>query len=275
MGGSSVLRIEGRALVGVQGSPVRSRPASPTPALVRVGIDAAITANHHVCVRAVDADGTVSNTRFMVPPTLAGLRTLGQRLSGYPGVVAVAEPTSMTWLPLALALQDCGGQLSLVGSRHSARLRGAIMGKNKSDVIDADVLARAGEVFDLVPLVLPSPQQLAPTSGGDPPGRGGDRREPVSTPADLAGPVGVPGCVERVRWVAADRDRGPGALAASAGAGHGPPGDSDRGRRRAHPRGLRRPRQGRGDPRRRRQLGRLLVRALGPWTRWRSTSPST
>jgi len=37
------------------------------------------------------------------------------------------------------------------GSRHAARLRGAISGKNKSDVIDADVLARAGEVFELTP----------------------------------------------------------------------------------------------------------------------------
>jgi hypothetical protein len=31
-------------------------------------------------------------------------------------------------------------------------MRGAITGKNKSDVIDADVLARAGEVFALAPL---------------------------------------------------------------------------------------------------------------------------
>ena len=44
----------------------------------------------------------------------------------------------------------CG--LSLLGARHAARLRGAISGKHKCDVIDADVLARAGEVFDLHPL---------------------------------------------------------------------------------------------------------------------------
>lgn len=31
--------------------------------------------------------------------------------------------------------------LSLLGARHAARLRGAITGKDKSDVIDADVLA--------------------------------------------------------------------------------------------------------------------------------------
>jgi hypothetical protein len=77
---------------------------------------------------------------------------LTKRLAVYPGVVAVAEPTSMSWLPLAAAVSEASGQLALIGSRHAARLRGAITGKNKSDVIDADVLARAGEVFDLVPL---------------------------------------------------------------------------------------------------------------------------
>ena len=86
---------------------------------------------------------------------------MSRRLARYPGVVAVAEPTSMTWLPLALSLSSGGGRLALVGTRHSARLRGAISGKNKSDVIDADVLARADEVFDLPPLVLPSPAELA------------------------------------------------------------------------------------------------------------------
>jgi hypothetical protein len=86
---------------------------------------------------------------------------LTTRLAPYPGVLAVAEPTSMTWLGLAVALQDAGGALALVGSRHAATLRGAISGKNKSDVIDADVLARAGDVFALHPLVLPAPAQLA------------------------------------------------------------------------------------------------------------------
>jgi Transposase len=138
-------------------------PAAPTlqSAGVLVGIDAAITANHSVAVRRIDGQGSVVTTRFVVAPTLAGLGLLTRRLSAYPGVVAVAEPTSMTWLPLALALQAGGGRLCLLGSRHAARLRGAISAKNKSDVIDADVLARAGEVFDLHPLELPGPAQLA------------------------------------------------------------------------------------------------------------------
>jgi hypothetical protein len=141
--------------------PPTAAPVLPAPARVQVGIDAAITANHHVAVRRVGADGAATTTRFVVPPTLPGLAVLTRRLADCPGALAVAEPTSMTWLPLAAAVADAGGSLALVGSRHAARLRGAISGKNKSDVIDADVLARAGEVFDLTPLVLPSPGQLA------------------------------------------------------------------------------------------------------------------
>src|SRR3954447_6954174 len=93
--------------------------------------------------------------------TLSGLSLLSRRLAPYPGVVAVVEPTSMTWLSLAVTLENNGGRLALVGARHAARLRGAISGKNKSDVIDADVLARAGDVFDLKELTVPSPGQLA------------------------------------------------------------------------------------------------------------------
>ncbi|WP_207597782.1 hypothetical protein [Arthrobacter sp. D5-1] len=49
----------------------------------------------------------------------------------------------------------------MIGARHSSRLRGAIMGKNKSDVIDSEVLTHAGEIFDPPPLILASPGQLA------------------------------------------------------------------------------------------------------------------
>jgi transposase len=131
------------------------------PRLVRVGIDAAVVAQHEVCVRSTDAQGRVRTDRFRVPPTLAGLRSLSGRLAETPGVLAVAEPTSMTWLGLSVALRDAGCDLSLLGARHAARLRGAISGKHKSDVIDADVLARAGEVFDLHPVRPVDPAQLA------------------------------------------------------------------------------------------------------------------
>ncbi len=154
---------EGRTLVLLDANPVPPADvtSSGAPLRVQVGIDAAIVANHSVCLRSTAVDGTVTTRRFTVPPTLAGLAGLSTRLAEYPQVQAVVEPTSMTWLPLAIALDRSGGRLCLLGARHAARLRGAITGKNKSDVIDADVLARAGEVFELHPLRLPSPGQLA------------------------------------------------------------------------------------------------------------------
>ncbi|WP_313674692.1 hypothetical protein [Mycolicibacterium sp.] len=64
-----------------------------------MGIDAAITARHHVAVRS---DGGETTKRFSVEPTLAGLRTLTDRLIGYDNIDAVVEPTSMTWLALTM-----------------------------------------------------------------------------------------------------------------------------------------------------------------------------
>jgi hypothetical protein len=124
---------------------------------VAVGIDAAVVANHHVVIRQPRPGGSgVVVEDFTVSPTLAGMATLTKRLSIYPGVMAVAEPTSMTWLPLAVALDAAGCSLALVGNRHAARLRGALAGKNKSDPIDADVLSRAGEFFSLGPARIPA-----------------------------------------------------------------------------------------------------------------------
>jgi transposase len=129
---------------------------------VTVGIDAAVTANHHVVVRRPEPGGTgVIVDEFTVAPTLDGLARLGQRLASRDVRLAVAEPTSMTWLGLSLALADVGVDLALVGSRHVARLRGAVSGKNKSDVIDAQLLSRAGELFELHPAVLPDAATLA------------------------------------------------------------------------------------------------------------------
>ncbi|MET3143562.1 UNVERIFIED_ORG: hypothetical protein ABIB13_003299 [Arthrobacter sp. UYEF2] len=126
------------------------------------GIDAAITARHHIAVREFFDDGTEHLSRFTVDPTLAGLERLSQRLAAVPApLTAVVEPTSMTWLALTLAVERAGGQMEMIGARHSSRLRAAIMGKNKSDVIDSEVLTHAGEIFDPPPLVLASPGQLA------------------------------------------------------------------------------------------------------------------
>jgi transposase len=129
---------------------------------VAVGIDAAVVANHHVVVRRPRPGrpgDVVAN--FVVPPTLAGMDTLSKRLSPHGPLMAVAEPTSMTWLPLSIALGRAGCSLALVGNRHSARLRSALAGKNKSDPIDADMLCRAGEFFSLEPARIPGAAELA------------------------------------------------------------------------------------------------------------------
>lgn len=129
---------------------------------VAIGIDAAVVANHHVVVRQPEAGrpGSVVED-FVVPPTLAGMERLTKKLVSWPGAVAVAEPTSMTWLPLSIALGNAGIELALVGNRHSARLRSALAGKNKSDPIDAAVLSRAGELFELNPARIPAAAELA------------------------------------------------------------------------------------------------------------------
>jgi transposase len=129
---------------------------------VAIGIDAAAVADHHVMVRRREAQGRGTVVEeFRVSPTLAGMQRLTKKLSAYPGAVAVAEPTSMTWLPLALALEDAGCSFALIGNRHSGRLRGALAGKNKSDVIDAEVLSHADELFALAPARIPDAAELA------------------------------------------------------------------------------------------------------------------
>ncbi|MEO7423126.1 MAG: hypothetical protein ABIU87_12110 [Ornithinibacter sp.] len=62
-------------------------------------------------------------------------------------MVAVAEPTSMTRLGLSVVVGAAGVHLSLARARHARCLPVAISGRHESDIIDADVLAAAGEVF--------------------------------------------------------------------------------------------------------------------------------
>ena len=96
--------VMGVLFVDAKGEPSCLFKSSDPPRLVRVGIDAAVVAQHEVCLRVTEADGRVRMDRFRVPPTLAGLRSLTDRLAVTPGVMAVAEPTSMTWLGLSVAL---------------------------------------------------------------------------------------------------------------------------------------------------------------------------
>ena len=81
---------------------------------------------------------------------------LSHRLSVYPGALVVAEPTAMSWLALGHAVADAGCGFTLVEARHTARLREAIAGKNKTDVIDADMLAWSVELFGLSEGTLPT-----------------------------------------------------------------------------------------------------------------------
>jgi transposase len=98
---------------------------------VSIGIDAAVVAPHQVAIRGEVRDD------FRVPPTLAGLATLTERLAPHAGALVVAEPTAGTWLPLAHAVADAGCEIGFVANRDSARLRKAITGASKTDVIDA------------------------------------------------------------------------------------------------------------------------------------------
>jgi transposase len=112
---------------------------------VSIGIDAAIVASHQVAVR-----GEAVNEDFRVPPTLAGMRTLTQRLAPYAGALVVAEPTGGTWLPLSVAVVDAGCRIGFVANRDSARLRKAIAGANKTDALDADMLAHCEQILGVM-----------------------------------------------------------------------------------------------------------------------------
>ncbi len=120
-----------------------------------IGIDTAIVADHRVAVRGATPED------FAVPPTLAGMARLTARLAEHAPALVVAEPTGMTWLAVGHAVRAAGCDMTLVGPRHSARLRGAIAGKHKTDVADADMLAGCANVFGLTAGALPSATQIA------------------------------------------------------------------------------------------------------------------
>lgn len=125
------------------------------PARVSIGIDAAVVAAHQVAVR-----GEVRED-FKVRSTLAGLAELTDRLRPHAGAMVVAEPTAGTWLPLAHAVGDAGCGIGFVANRDSARLRKAIVGASKTDVIDADMLAHCEEILGVVTAPVPPPGQIA------------------------------------------------------------------------------------------------------------------
>jgi transposase len=112
---------------------------------VSIGIDAGIVAAHQVAIRGVGV-----SEDFKVPPTLAGMKALSERLRPFAGSLVVAEPTGGTWLPLSVAVAEAGCRIGFVANRDSARLRKAIAGANKTDAIDADMLANCEHVLGVM-----------------------------------------------------------------------------------------------------------------------------
>jgi transposase len=123
---------------------------------VSIGIDAAIVADHQVAIR-----GPGVREDFRVAPTLAGLAKLTERLAPFAGSLVVAEPTGGSWIALSHAVADAGCALGFVQNRDSARLRQAIAGRNKTDVIDADMLAQCERVLGVQAAALVPPRVLA------------------------------------------------------------------------------------------------------------------
>jgi len=126
-----------------------------TTPVVSIGIDAAVVAAHQIAIR-----GEVRED-FRASPTLAGLAKLTKRLEPYGGSLVVAEPTAGTWLPLAHAVTAAGCEIGFVANRDSARLRKAITGASKTDLIDADMLAHCAEVLGVSATAIPPPGQIA------------------------------------------------------------------------------------------------------------------
>lgn len=81
-----------------------------------IGIDTAIVADHRVAVRGATPED------FAVPPTLAGMARLTERLAEHAPALVVAEPTGMTWLAVGHAAQAAG---------HAQRLWVATWGRDE------------------------------------------------------------------------------------------------------------------------------------------------
>ena len=122
------------------------------PSAVSIGLGAAIVAAHQVAIR-----GPGVREDFKVAATLAGLAGLSERLSAFAGSTVVVEPTGGTWLALGHAVESSGCHFALVKNTDSARLRKAIAGANKTDVIDAEMLAQCQAVLGVRRTSLPSP----------------------------------------------------------------------------------------------------------------------
>jgi transposase len=122
---------------------------------ISIGVDAAIVADHQIAIR-----GPGIREDFRVSPTLAGLAKLSERLRPFAGSLVVVEPTGGTWIPLSHAVAAGGCAIGFVQNRDSARLRQAIAGPNKTDGIDAELLAQCERVLGVQPAPILAPQVI-------------------------------------------------------------------------------------------------------------------
>ncbi len=122
---------------------------------VAIGIDAAVVADHQIAIR-----GPGIREDFRASPTLAGMAKLTERLALFAGSLVVVEPTAGTWLPLTMAVTEAGCRIGFVQNRDSAQLRKAITGRTKTDVVDADMLARCETVLDIEDAPIPPAGQI-------------------------------------------------------------------------------------------------------------------
>lgn len=123
--------------------------------MVSIGLDAAVVASHQVAIR-----GPGLAVDFRVPPTLAGLEELMVRLSDWAPAVVVAEPIAGTKAAVATRHHRVGLPSWVRGQPALARLRQAIAGANKTEVIDADMLARSEAILGVDQAKIPPAGQI-------------------------------------------------------------------------------------------------------------------
>jgi hypothetical protein len=125
------------------------------------GIDAAITARHHIAVREFFEDGRISEPFHGRPDTGRAGETLAAAGRGS-GTCDGGRGTDLD--DLAGAGTGCRTGRRPDGNDRRPPLRAAARGASwakKSDVIYSEVLTHAGEIFDPPPSILASPGQLA------------------------------------------------------------------------------------------------------------------
>ncbi|MCQ8190144.1 IS110 family transposase [Streptomyces rugosispiralis] len=107
---------------------------------LHLGIDVACRASHRAT--CTDATGEIqfSGRRFTTTPT--DLERLWDSLPTTDDVVAIMEPTSNAWVPLAAWFQRHGAKVVLVPPEQSADLRDYYSKHTKNDRLDSRVLAR-------------------------------------------------------------------------------------------------------------------------------------